>query len=180
MRELQLKLLYSIIVAGKSAKFAENVIDKLFSHSNMEPFLVLKDWDNKNILDIKLRIAKTGNYNKMVQCIRQLLSSKIDLSACTPEDLENIHGIGPKTARFFILWTRPEAEYAALDVHILRWLRSLGYKAPKQTPSGKKYKELEDVFLKEARKRNLTPSKLDYIIWKRGSGYTGWDPNGYK
>lgn len=180
MRELQLKLLYSVIVAGKSAKFAEAVIEKLFSHSKMPPFLVLKDWDNNEILEIKLRSARTGNYGKTTKCLRQLINSNLNLSTCTPEDLEDIHGIGPKTARFFILWTRSDANYAALDVHILRWLRSLGHKAPKQTPSGKKYKELEDVFLKEAKERNLTPGQLDHIIWKQGSGYTGWDPDGYK
>jgi len=180
LKELQLKLLYSIIVAGKSAKFAENVIEKLFSYSEMEPFLILKDWDRYNILEIKLRAARTGNYNKTAQCIRELITSNINLSTCTPEDLENIHGIGPKTARFFLLWTRPDSNYAALDVHILRWLRSLGYKAPKQTPSGKKYKKLENIFLKEAKKRNMTPAKLDYMIWEEGSGYTGWSPDNYK
>jgi thermostable 8-oxoguanine DNA glycosylase len=179
-RELQLKLLYSIIVAGKSAKFAEAVIHKLFSHSNMPPFAILKDWINYGILEAKLRGSRTGNYTKMSKCIEQLINSDINLSTCSPEDLEKIHGIGPKTARFFLLWARPGANYAALDVHILRWLRSLGYNAPKQTPTGNKYLELENIFLKEAKNRNMTPSELDYIIWKQGSGYSGWNPNNYK
>ena len=78
------------------------------------------------------------------------------------------------------LYDLRNAEYAALDVHILRWMKSLGYDAPKQTPVGKKYKELENIFLNEAKQRNLTPGELDYIIWSNGSGYAGWDINKYK
>jgi thermostable 8-oxoguanine DNA glycosylase len=79
-----------------------------------------------------------------------------------------IHGIGPKTSRFFILWTRPHERYAALDVHILRWLRGLGHNAPRSTPNGRKYGELEKIFLSEADKRGLSPGELDAQVWEAG------------
>jgi thermostable 8-oxoguanine DNA glycosylase len=95
----------------------------------------------------------------------------INLQTCSPTELETIHGIGPKTARFFIIWTRPDARVAALDVHVLRWLKTLGYDAPSQTPSGKRYVELEIAFLAEADRRRVTPHILDQQIWSTGSRY---------
>ena len=93
-----------------------------------------------------------------------------------PEELEEIHGIGPKTSRFFIMWTRPGANYAALDTHILKWLALRGHKVPKSTPSGKKYKEIEKIFLREAAELGMSPQELDTIIWKSFSGYNNWSP----
>jgi thermostable 8-oxoguanine DNA glycosylase len=99
--------------------------------------------------------------------LQQLAEAGLNLQTCEPADLEKIHGIGPKTARFWILWTRPDARYAALDVHILRWMRERGHKAPKQTPSAPKtYARLEKAFLAEADKRGLTPRELDFKIWQ--------------
>jgi thermostable 8-oxoguanine DNA glycosylase len=58
---------------------------------------------------------------------------------------------------------------AALDVHILRWLNSIGHNAPRQTPQGKRYAELEAVFLAEADRRGVSPRVLDEAIWSAGS-----------
>jgi thermostable 8-oxoguanine DNA glycosylase len=124
-------------------------------------------------LETILRESRTGNYTKLAACIRGLLTAKLDLATCAPIDLEAIHGIGPKTSRFFILWTRPGAEYAALDVHVLRWLRLMGHDAPKATPTGAKYAELERVFLVLAKSFGMTPRELDHAIWIEGSNYVG-------
>ncbi|MFA5048262.1 MAG: hypothetical protein WC516_04540 [Patescibacteria group bacterium] len=139
-----------------------------------------------NITDMvlyKLRETKTGNYNKINKCLRELVCSNINLRTCSVEDLEKIYGIGPKTARFFILWTRPNAKCAALDVHVLRWLGKQGYKVPKSTPNGKQYKELEQAFLDEADKLNMTPSELDKKIWvgssNYGKKYGKWNPDDF-
>jgi thermostable 8-oxoguanine DNA glycosylase len=170
--ELQLRLLYAIIVAGKSAKFAEQAMNKLFTGlGDKLPFDIIKSWITENCLEAKLHIARVGNYHKSTKAFTEVATINMDLKNCQPEDLETIYGIGPKTARFFIIWTRPEARVAALDVHILRWLKSIGYNAPRQTPSGKKYSELEKAFISEADKRNLTPRQLDAQIWSAGSQY---------
>jgi thermostable 8-oxoguanine DNA glycosylase len=85
--------------------------------------------------------------------------------------LEQIYGIGPKTSRFFILWTRPNASFAALDRHILRWLREKGYQVSKTPPTGKRYCELENIFLEEARQLNKSARQLDSEIWSTASGF---------
>lgn len=167
--ELEARLIYSIIVAGKSAKFAEGVMQRLGLWQ--DPFQIIRSWIEKGLLCEELRAARSGNYGKIAQALREIAVSSIDLRTCTPEQLEKVHGIGPKTSRFFILWTRPNERYATLDVHVLRWLRGLGYDAPKATPTGEKYRKLEQAFLKEADNRNLTPRELDSQIWETGSKY---------
>jgi thermostable 8-oxoguanine DNA glycosylase len=175
-RELQLKLLYSIIVAGKNSKFAENIIKRFFP-KNIKPFDFIRQLIDKDLLMDKLKEMRVGNYSKHYKCFLQLSKSSVNLNTCSPEQLESIHGIGPKTARFFIIWTRPNEEYAALDVHILRWLKSKGYNVPTSTPSGKKYKEIEQYFLKEAKLLNIPPAQLDAKIWMAGSKSQEWNPN---
>jgi thermostable 8-oxoguanine DNA glycosylase len=170
--ELEAKLLYAVVVAGKNAKFADEKIRLLLDMAGPgeTPFELVRLLVKTTQLMETLRAIKTGNYNKICKAFEQIVAANLDLTACTPADLEKIHGIGPKTSRFFILWTRPDANYAALDVHVLRWLRSLGYPAPQATPGDKKkYAELESIFLKEAVSRRKTARQLDLEIWEAGS-----------
>lgn len=175
--ELEWRILYAVIVAGKSAKFADQAIAKLkellLQHNSVTPFQAIRVVSNVGKLEAFLRAAGTGNYTKIGRCFTELVNAEINLRTCRPPDLEKFHGIGPKTSRFFVLWTRPNSRYAALDVHILRWMKGLGYDAPKSTPTGDKYLELEAAFIREADERGVTPRELDFSIWAEGSGYAG-------
>lgn len=176
--ELEARLIYSLLVAGKSAKFASAKLQLLFSveldgdgsyraPATFGPFDVVRVHIRDNTLGTVLRQVRTGNYTKMERALRELIKAELDLATCTAEDLEKIHGIGPKTARFFLMWTRPEADHAALDTHVLKWMRYLGYpKIPKSTPpAGKKYARIEALFRIEASLRRLTPVILDAKVW---------------
>jgi thermostable 8-oxoguanine DNA glycosylase len=99
----------------------------------------------------------------MVKCLPDLIT--LDPRSCTVEQLEAIHGVGPKTARFFLLWTGRKIRCAALDTHLLKFLRDLGYKVPKNTPSGTRYAVIEKIALAEADKRGMNPNDFDWIIW---------------
>lgn len=169
--ELQLRLIYSMIVAGKSAKFADGAIARLFvpMPSGTVPFEWIKGMRAQTI-SRRLKEARTGNYSKLAQGVRQLVTSGMDLRTCLPSDLEKVHGIGPKTSRFFLLWTRPGIKLAALDVHVLRWLKKQGHDVPKSTPaSTNRYAQVEQCFLKEAQARGMTPRELDSVIWDAGA-----------
>lgn len=171
-RVLEYRLLYAVVVAGKSAKFAEAAMSRFINGAGISPFDHVRRLIGCRNLKRSLVKARVGNYAKIDRSFKEIVAANLDLETCTPEDLEKIHGIGPKTSRFFILWTRPDAQYAALDVHILRWMRSIGYDAPRSTPQDpKKYAALEKAFLKEAKKRKVKPSELDWEVWKKGSGY---------
>jgi len=165
--EIEWKLLYSVIVAGKSAKFAENATDKFLCNmirGKEGPFDYLKAVVKLEILDIILKLARTGSYTRIKKCFEGII--ELNPVTCTVEALEAIHGIGPKTARFFVMWTREDQNYAALDTHILKWMKYLGYNVPKSTPSGKKYALIEKQFLAEAEKRSIGARDLDAMIWE--------------
>lgn len=171
--ELQWKLLYATVVAGKKATFAENVMGKfmqLLVHDDL-PFDYIRRNIKHGMMHNLVHSLRTGSYKRIERCWTEAI--ELDPETCTIEELEEIHGIGPKTARFFVLWTREGVRCAALDVHILHWLRDNGYpSAPRSTPqAGKKYKYWEDIFLKEADERGKTPRELDGEIWTKYSGY---------
>lgn len=160
--DLEWHLLYSIIVAGKSAKFTNRIIKILKGYvpTGKSPLRYLLAHQQY------LFKAKTGRYRVLKQALADLHRLRLDLRTCTPDELEHVHGIGPKSARFFIMWMRPESRFAVLDRHILRWLKSRGYEAPDSTPPASKYYELEKVFIHEADQIGMTPRELDLDIWR--------------
>ena len=111
-----------------------------------------------------------GCFNNKAITFNQLAFSNIDLMNCSVEELEKIKGIGMKTSRCFVIHSRKNANYAGLDTHILKYLRSLGHDVPLSTPSGKKYVEIEKIFLSLVEKSGKTLSEFDLSIWKEFSG----------
>lgn len=185
IHEAQAKLLYGLIVAGKSANFADRALKAFLESGRITfrgdanyrvlPFRLLNELSSQEI-DRCLRKARTGNYGKLSRAFDQIGVKRhsLDMFTVRPADLELIHGVGPKTSRFVIMWIRPEEKYAALDVHVLRWLREKrGYAAPRSTPqSPALYAAWEIVFLQEANTLKLTPRELDLEIWEAGAGRT--------
>lgn len=163
--ELEYRLLYSMVVAGKSATFAGNAMNRFLADTHRSPFDYILYLLPRGRLLSQLKEARTGNYQKLARGFALLAKARLDLRTCSPQDLEEIHGIGPKTSRFFILWTRPGAKHAALDTHVLKWLRYLGHDAPISTPSRSKYASIEKVFLACARARGMSARELDAAIW---------------
>jgi len=111
-----------------------------------------------------------GNTSVKSDGLQVLVSKDIDLRTCTPEELETIPGFGMKTSRFFILHTRPDAQVACLDTHILEWLSYYTGHDVRKSPSKNKYLELEKVFLRIAAAMDTTPADLDLKIWNKQRG----------
>lgn len=118
-----------------------------------------------------------GQYRRLHTAITQTLGftlpwrEPLDLRTCAIEDLEGITGVGPKTARFFLMHTRPGQRFAALDTHILKLLREEGVeKVPTVTPgSPRQYRRLEDEFLRLADASGMSVAEFDLSTWKRFS-----------
>ena len=165
--ELQELILFCICVAGKSAlqqsAKLEAFLQALPGSGGQLPFDKIKN--SKDTYVEYLKQVKMGQYTRIGKAIDQLVFCDLDLKTCSVERLETIKGIGPKTARFFILHTRKDQRLGVLDTHILSWMRELGYKTPKSTPPLPKYRELEKIFLTEADKRKKDPCTLDLEIW---------------
>jgi hypothetical protein len=87
--------------------------------------------------------------------------------------LESVHGMGPKSARFVLLHSRPDVRCAVLDRHILRFLERQGEKIrdTSRTPtSPRRYAQLEAAFLAAAHERRMTPAALDLALWTEAAG----------
>lgn len=172
--ELQELLMFCILVAGKTAYiqagklelFLNSLRERLMLSDQVKPFEIIKSANDQGILLQEIQKAKLGQYNKISKAFDYLINNKINLFECGPDVLEKVPGIGMKTSRFFILHSRNIKTLAVLDVHILKFLGSLGHKVPKTTPNKKQYYILEQKFLDHCRANNLHPATADLEIWK--------------
>jgi len=173
--DLELFAIFAVCVAGKKSQQTADKVNEHFRDvqtptKQLTPFETIKSLIGANIFGGYLQHARFGQYKRIYRALRDLAESGLDLKTCSVEDLEAIHGIGPKTSRFIIMHSRPNQRLATLDTHILRWMRDQGVNTPKATPQSKKlYKELEQKFLTLCDKCAILPSQLDLKIWKQYS-----------
>lgn len=169
--ELEWFLFFSIAVAGKTGLVVQKAVNRFFHGKQDRPFKYVRALLDNGLFETALRIARVGQYTKMCRAMEHILQTDLNPRTCALDELEAIPGVGPKTARFFLLYTRPGQRVAALDVHILRFLRRIGEDAPMSTPQNPEtYKRLEAFFLDTADKLGMTPAELDDVLW-RGSSY---------
>ncbi len=172
-------LLFCIAVAGKNSRQTQGRVERFLkpcvgiNGHDTSPFFYITNLIHARGLLKELKKFGFGQYTKLVRAFTEAATSNLDLDRVRVSQLERIHGIGPKTARYFIMRTRPQAKVAALDTHVLRWLRDIGHKEiPESTPqSSAAYARVEKIFLAEARKARMRPSRLDAKIWDRYSRY---------
>ena len=170
---LQEWFIFGVCVPGKSARQTADKVEAMLDDMEMQyhhtPFQSIEQAVKFGKLGYYLRKHKLGQYKRINKALRGMI--KIDPATVTLEDLEAIHGVGAKTARMLLLYSRPNQQMIPLDTHILKWLRAHGYDAPKSTPPpGKKYRELEAAFIAEGVKRGLTPKEWDTQVWQQYAG----------
>lgn len=170
-RRLEEWILFSICVCNKPADAtAKKVEEFLYGDKSvpkeLTPFQRVKYFAIRGRLTARMRKVKFGQYTRIQRAMLDVLKKVKDPLKTTVAELESVHGIGPKSARMIMLYYKPETECAPLDTHVLKWLRLQGYDAPKGTPSGKKYLELEQAFIAEAKKRKMTVKELDTHVWQ--------------
>jgi len=170
-REKQIFLIFCIFVAGRNSDLAANKLSKFLSKckNNELPFNYLKN----NIHDLHniLVANKVGQYNRIETAIKQAIH--LNVEECSLEDLLNIHGIGMKTAKFFLVYSRSGEKHAILDVHILKWMRRYYDDAPTNTPPPSQYWKWETRFFKLVESEfgdNIDLTKIDLLIWSKESG----------
>lgn len=175
--ELEEMLLFCVAVAGKTAKTIAQKVDDFLKlegskRSPFEKIRCMAGGDQTRLVE-NLKAVKLGRYKILSQCYSLLAASNINLKTCSIDELEDFPGIGPKTSRFFVLHSRPKQQIACLDTHILSYLRGLGHKTPKSTPSGKKYRRIEKVFVQHAASLGRDIAELDLEIWNKASSKRG-------
>jgi hypothetical protein len=167
--ELEEFLLFAIVVAGKRSDLQSRKLDAFLRSGPRasSPFGVIRSLQRRGKLVEGIEAQRLGQYRRIGAAFACVASAGLDLRACSVADLEAIPGIGPKTARFFLLHSRPGVRVAALDTHILSWMRSQGFKTPAVTPqSAAAYGRLERQFLALADRAGVTVADFDLDIWK--------------
>lgn len=171
-RELELFWLFCICVAGKNADQTAAKVAALAAGVPQDVSLIR--WlATDDDLFLRLAACRMGQYARIQRAISE--SAALDLRTCTVYDLQGVYGIGPKTARFFLLHSRPGVEVAVLDTHVLRWMRERFDvpDVPKSTPNVYgKYLTLESIALSliKAQYPGLTVAEADLLIWATMSG----------
>ena len=164
--DLELLFLFSGCVAGKTAttqaRLLDNMLSSVFGNS---PFDKIRRLLRNDTLMEALKESRLGQYRRLYNFMEDAV--KLDLRNCNVSDLEKVRGCGPKTARMFLMHSRPMQRLAAIDTHVLKYMRSQGLKVPKATPpAGKSYYALENEFLKLADGSGMSVADFDLHVWK--------------
>jgi thermostable 8-oxoguanine DNA glycosylase len=166
--QLQRFWLFCLFAAGKNSDWAATKVEQLLgSCLGLTPFRFLEYMVLQTNLHTRLYAIKSGQYTRLHRAI--VGSLFVDLAHCGLDDLLTIYGVGPKTARLFLVHTRKDAQHAVLDTHILRWMSEQGIPTPKTTPSPVKYAVLEKECIKLFQKHypQMSFAEADLHVWKQ-------------
>lgn len=170
VEDLLLFLLWCTVTPGKKSETITPAFNSIFT--SVKPSDLLNR-DGRSIT-AALRNASIGQYKRLSACWRTISQYKPygQFYKVDRDELTKIPGIGPKTASFFVLHSRPHSDIAVLDVHILRYLKRKfpKYPVPEQTPQDlDEYKRLEAMFLGLSCQANKMASEFDTELWQKHS-----------
>lgn len=170
--DLELFWLFCLCVAGKTATTQARLLNAFLASlpsgdRPSSPFSRIRKALDEGVLLPLLIESRLGQFNRLYVAMSQSLA--YDLRTCSVEELETIQGVGPKTARMFVMMSRENQRYAALDTHILKHLREHKIDAPVATPTGKTYRRLELAFLELADAAKMPVADYDLMIWTKYS-----------
>lgn len=157
--ELEEFLMFAIVVAGKSSAQQAVKLDRFIKDIG-GTFDVMRKM-TQNEIRSHLETVRMGQYTRISKAFFKIIH--LDLTNALLEEIEA--AVGPKTARFFLLHSRPNQNVAVLDTHILKYMREKGISAPKQTPSN--YRKFEVLFLDLFKSfgAGLSLAEFDLKIW---------------
>jgi thermostable 8-oxoguanine DNA glycosylase len=99
------------------------------------------------------------NYRKVIE----IVAKDIPITKKREELINNFNGVGMKVASEF-LKDIGYKDLAVIDVHIAKYLNM---PLPR---NNKEYIWMEELFTKQAKQKNITPSELDTVVWREYSG----------
>jgi hypothetical protein len=177
--ELEEFLLFCVVVAGKNADQQSAKLERFLG--GRRPFAHIRSSHRAGRLEERLREVRLGKYSLLGRSFRELSASGADLGACTWEQLTLFPGIGIKTAKFFVLHSRPGQMHGVLDTHVLAWMRERwapgGLAVPRHSPQDPRaYRFWETVYFGMVSARHhggpraVDWAKFDLDLWKERRG----------
>ena len=175
--ELELFFLFCIFVANKNSSVTALKVNSMAEEmaeqfgKNSSPFRYINQMVKYGKITGWLEKWKIGQYKRFTETMKQIAQTFVIegryLENCSVADLQDIKGVGMKTARFFALHSRPTCTLAVLDTHVLKWLKEIYDTTHTSTPSNyQDYKLLEGLFLGECYKWQKSAVEMDTFIWK--------------
>lgn len=174
--ELERLAVFAVCVAGKGAPVIWRKVEQFIPRGTQNPFELLHHYVTTNTLISRLYDVRMGQYTRIGRALTCMAA--LHATPWRPADLYHIGGVNFKTAKLVELYKWPGGECACLDVHVLRematWPTAAHLKIPKASPQNfKVYTQLEELFIREAYRRQVVPWVLDKEIWlKRAKGVT--------
>lgn len=171
------EFLFALSVAGKSsyvqARKVHDLIHVALAWTGPADTLPL-DRVRVALREGRLREAmesvRLGQYSRIERALREIIQRGLELRTCSEEELASIHGCNFKTAKFFLVYSRPGVRAAVLDTHVLRFLRELGVDAPRVSPQNRRlYETLERAVQVLADFMEISCAELDEALWKRSA-----------
>lgn len=170
-------LLFCVLCAGKSSDVMAEKLEQLLEPVNSSgPRFELKATPLDYLINLlrsgRLREVlekhKIGKYDLLTKFVEKV--KDWDTTEWSRKALVTIPGISYKTASLYRMHCFGD-KIACLDTHVLRWLRTEGFKGvPKASPSNWDiYRHWENVFLGECYKREVEPNHFDLDLWKQAT-----------
>jgi hypothetical protein len=181
--ELEEFLLFCVVVAGKNADQQAAKLERFLG--GRRPFPFIRASSREGRLGAQLREVRLGKYSLLERSFVEVSGAGADLATCTWERLTLFPGIGIKTAKFFILHSRPRQMHGVLDTHVLAWMREhwaaggrRGLSVPRHSPQDPRiYRFWETVYFGMVTARHHGGSsphvdwaRFDLDLWKERRG----------
>ena len=171
--ELEEFLLFCVVVAGKNADQQARKLELFLG--GRRPFAFIRASDREGRLKERLMEVRLGKYSLLGRSFSELSRSGVELGSCTWERLTVFPGIGIKTAKFFVLHSRPDEMHGVLDTHVLSWMREhwsaggpRGLSVPRHSPQDlATYRFWETVYFGMVSARHHGGTRPSAIDWAR-------------
>ncbi len=174
--ELEEFLMAGVCVAGKSALTQARRLGLFLrspflakSELGLSPFEKVKALSARSRLyDVLVQVGM-GKYSLITQSFRAMTRDPhLDLRVCSWERLAQIPGIGIKTAKFFVLHSRPNQALAVLDTHMHKHLVQNGFAPPRFSPASRSaYTLWQTEVLGLADRAGMSPAGFDLHVWSK-------------
>ena len=167
--QLEELLLFCLAVAGKKASMIAKKLEALLGgrDAGETPFSYVARLDACGELEASLRAVGMGKYRVLCRAYPEVARRFAGrLEEVSAVELETVVGIGPKTARYFLLHSRRDpGAIAVIDTHVMKYLRHIGHEVPARLPTRSQYPRLEALMIAAASASGMSMADFDLAVW---------------